>query len=93
MTVSNLKTHDAYVWGLVEHICTKIRAKFPVASFEVCAHPTQRGAIIDAHVPTDDDFEILDMVNPELDALLLTEDIAIYVRALGPAPKDNGPRG
>ncbi|HEY5869164.1 MAG TPA: hypothetical protein VI542_26960, partial [Candidatus Tectomicrobia bacterium] len=42
----------------MEHICTKISAKFPGASFEICAHPAQRGAIIDAHVPTEDDFEI-----------------------------------
>jgi hypothetical protein len=67
----------------VERICAKIRAKFPDATFEVCAHPTHRGAVIDAHVPTDDDFEILDLVNPELDDLLVEEDIAIYVRALG----------
>jgi hypothetical protein len=84
MTVSIRRTHDAYLRGLVKHICTKISAKFPGASFEVCTHPTQRGAIIDAHVPPDDDFEVLDLVNPELDELLLTEDIAIYVRALGP---------
>lgn len=89
MTVSIPKTHDAYVQGLVEHICTKISVKFPGASFEVCPHPTQRGAIIDAHVSTEDDFEVLDLVNPELDELLLAEDIAIYVRALGPAGKDN----
>ena len=89
MTVSILKTYDADVQGFVEHICTKIRAKFPGASFDVCAHPTQRGAIIDAHVPTDDDFAVLDLVNPELDELLLTEDIAIYVRALGPADAES----
>ena len=65
-------------------MCTKIRAKFSDAPFEVCAHPTQRGAIIDARVSTDDDFEILDLVNPELDDLLIEEGIAIYVRALGP---------
>lgn len=81
-----------HVWGLVEHICTKSRAKFPAASFEVGAHPVQRGAIIDAHVPTDDDFEVLDLMNPELDELLLAEDIAIYVRALGPATEDDGCR-
>ena len=90
MTVSIFSLHDGYVQGLVEHICTKISAKFPGASFEICAHPAQRGAIIDAHVPTEDDFEILDLVNPELDELLLTEDIAIYVRALGPADEDSG---
>ena len=84
MTVSILRTHDTYVQGLVEHICTKISTKFPGASFESCAHPVQRGAIIDAHVLTEDDFEVLDLVNPELDELLLTEGIAIYVRALGP---------
>jgi hypothetical protein len=81
-----------YVQGLVEHICAKISAKFPGASFEICAHPAQRGAIIDAHVSTDDDFEVLDLVNPELDELLLTEDIAIYVRALGPAGEGMGRR-
>lgn len=84
MTVSSLKTHDAYVWGVVEQLCTKIRAQFPEATFAVCAHPTHRGAIIDVHVPTDDDFEVLDLVNPELDELLLAEDIAISVRVLGP---------
>lgn len=89
MIVSNLKTHDAYVWGLVEHIYTKIRAKFPEASFEVCAHPTQRGAIIDAHVSTNDDFEVLDLVNPELDELLLAEDIAIYIRVLDSPVEDS----
>jgi len=88
MPVSSLKTYDAYVQALVEGICTKIRAKFPGASFATCPHPTQRGAIIDAHVPTDDDFEVLDLVNPRLDELLLTEDIAIYVRALGPSVED-----
>jgi hypothetical protein len=89
MTVSSLKTHDAYVQGLVEHICTKISAKFAGASFEICAHPIQRGAIIDAHGPTEDDFEVLDLVNPELDELFLAEDIAIYVRALGPADEES----
>jgi len=39
---------------------------------------------IDAHVPTNDDFGVLDLVNPALDELLITEDIAIYVRAVGP---------
>jgi hypothetical protein len=84
MTVSSLKTHDAYVWGVVEHLYTKIRAHFPEATFDVCAHPTQRGAIIDAHVATDDDFAVLDLVNPALDDLLLAEGIAICVRVLGP---------
>ncbi len=84
MKTGMLNTQDEYVCGLVEKTCAKIRAKFPNASFEVCTHPTQRGAIIDAHVPTDDDFEVLDLVNPELDDLLIEEDIAIYVRALGP---------
>jgi hypothetical protein len=27
MTVGRLKTHDAYVWGVVEQLCTEIRAK------------------------------------------------------------------
>jgi hypothetical protein len=85
--------YDTDVQSFVEHICTKIRTKFPGTSFDVCAHPTQRGAIIDAHVPTDDDFEFLDLVNPALDELLLTEDIAIYVRALGPADADSAERG
>jgi hypothetical protein len=85
MSVSSLQTHDAYVWGLVEQLCNRIRGAFPEASFAICAHPTQRGAIIDVQVPTDDDFAVLDLVNPELDELLLTEDIAISVRVLGPA--------
>ena len=92
MTVSILRTHDTYVQGLVEQICAKISAKFPGASFTICAHPAQRGAIIDAHVPTEDDFAVLDLVNQELDELLLTEDIAIYVRALGPSGEDSGRR-
>ncbi len=65
-------------------ICATITATFPEATFEIGAHPTQRGAIIDAHVPTDDDFAVLDLVNPTLDELLLREDMAIDVRALGP---------
>jgi hypothetical protein len=84
MNIGQFKTQDAYVWGLVEDICAKIRTKFPEATFEIGAHPTQRGAIIDAYVPTGDDFEVLDLVNPALDDLLIEEDIAIYVRALGP---------
>jgi hypothetical protein len=87
MSMSRLQTHDAHVWGIVEHLCTTIRAHFPEATFDVCAHPTQRGAIIDAHVATDDDFAVLDLVNPALDELLLTEGIAISVRVLGPAPE------
>ena len=83
MSINQLKTQDVYVWGLVEDLCTTIRTKFPEATFDVGVHPTQRGAIIDAHVPTDDDFEVLDLVNPALDDLLIDEDIAIYVRALG----------
>ena len=63
MTVSIPRTHDAYVQGLVEHICTKIGVKFSGVSFEVCPHPTQRGAIIDPHMSTEDDFEVLDLVN------------------------------
>ena len=92
MTVRILRTHDMYVQDLVEHICAKISAKFPRASFEICAHPTQRGAIIGAHVLTEDDLEVLDLVNPELDELLLTEGIAIYVRALGPLGEGSGHR-
>jgi len=84
MSVSVVDMQDEYICSVVERTCAKIRAKFPDATFAVCAHPTQRGAIIDAHVPTDDDFEVLDLVNPELDDLLIEEGIAIYVRALGP---------
>ena len=83
MKASYRQTHDAYVQQLVEQICGTITASFPEATFEIGAHPTQRGAIIDVHVPTDDDFAVLDLVNPTLDEWLLTEDIAIYVRALG----------
>jgi hypothetical protein len=93
MSVSSLQTHDAYVWGLVEQLCTKIRSAFPEATFDICAHPTRRGAVIDAHVPTDDDFAVLDLVNPELDELLLAEDIAISVRVLGPATAAEIKRG
>jgi hypothetical protein len=84
MNVHLSQTQDSYVQQLVDEICAIIRAKFPQTTFEVCAHPTHRGAIIDAHVPTDDDFAVLDLVNPALDELLITEDIAIYVRAVGP---------
>jgi hypothetical protein len=84
MNASFATTKDTYVLSLVEKTCTKIREKFPHVTFDICPHPTQRGAIIDAHVPTDDDFEVLDLVNPELDDLLIEEDIAIYVRAIGP---------
>jgi hypothetical protein len=93
MSVSSLQTHDAHVWGIVERLCTKIRAHFPEATFDVCAHPTQRGAIIDAHVATDDDFAVLDLVNPALDALLLDEGIAISVRVLGSSPEVSQSRG
>ncbi len=82
----SIRTHvseDDYVQTLVEKTCAKIKAKFPGATFDVCPHPGQRGAVIDAHVPTDDDFDVLDLVNPELDDLLVKEDIAIYVRAVG----------
>ncbi len=92
MTVSRLKTHDAYVWGVVEHLCTEIRTQFPEATFDVCAHPAPRGAMIDAHVATDDDFAVLDLVNPALDAWLLAEGIAISVRVLGPSPEASMPR-
>jgi hypothetical protein len=84
MKASHRQTQDTYVQQLVAQICATITATFPEATFEIGAHPTQRGAIIDAHVPTDDDFAVLDLVNPTLDELLLREDIAIYVRALGP---------
>ena len=85
MKASHCQTPDTYVQQLVAQICATITTTFPGATFEIGAHPTQRGAIIDAHVPTDDDFAVLDLVNPTLDELLLSEDIAIYVRALGPA--------
>jgi len=75
---------DQHVLDLIETTCAKIKTKFPDAKFAVCAHPTQRGAIIDAYVPTDDDFAVLDLINPALDDLLIEEDIAIYVRAIGP---------
>jgi hypothetical protein len=84
MKASRRQTQDPYVQQLVAQICATITATFSEATFEIGAHPTQRGAIIDAHVPTDDDFAVLDLVNPTLDELLLREDIAIYVRALGP---------
>lgn len=84
MSVSLATTQDQRVLDLVEAMYAKIKAKFPDATFEVCPHPTQRGAIIDAYVPTDDDFAVLDLVNPELDELLIEENIAIYVRAIGP---------
>lgn len=84
MKASPRHTPDPYVEQLVQQICATISARFPEATFEIGAHPTQRGAIIDAHVPTDDDFAVLDLVNPTLDDWLLSEEIAIYVRALGP---------
>jgi len=84
MSVSATKLQDKYVDGLVEKMCAKITEKFPSATFAVRVHPTHRGAIIDAHVPTNDDFEVFDLVNPELDDLLIAENIAISIRALGP---------
>lgn len=80
MNADALDTQDAYVSSQVEKTCAKIKTKFPHVTFEICPHPTHRGAVIDAHVPTDDDFEVLDLVNPDLDDLLIEEDIAIYVR-------------
>ncbi len=80
MNVGALDTQDTYVCDQVEKTCAKIKTKFPDVTFDICSHPTHRGAIIDAHVPTDDDFEVLDLVNPDLDDLLIEEDIAIYVR-------------
>ena len=85
MSLGTADKQDEHVRALVERTCARIKAKFPDATFEICSHPTRRGAIIDAHVSTDDDFEVLDLVNTELDDLLVEEDIAIYVRALGPA--------
>jgi hypothetical protein len=85
MNASPSPRHDPAVDHWVAQICATITATFPEATFAIGAHPTQRGAIIDAHVPTDDDFAVLDLVNPTLDELLLREEIAISVRALGPA--------
>jgi len=82
MSINVATTQDQHVLDLVETTCAKIKAKFPDATFAVCPHPTQRGAIIDAYVPTDDDFAVLDLVNLELDELLIEENIAIYVRAI-----------
>ena len=92
MSISVALTQDQYVLDLVEATCARIKAKFPEATFAVCPHPTQRGAIIDSYVPTDDDFAVLDLVNPELDELLIEEDIAIYVRAIGPLKGVSGGR-
>ena len=36
MSVSSLQTHDAYVWGLVEQLCNRIRGAFPEATFAIC---------------------------------------------------------
>ena len=49
--------------------------------------------MIDAHVSTDDDYAVLDLVNPVLDASLLAEGIAISVRVLGPSLEASMPRG
>jgi hypothetical protein len=84
MNVGAVNPQDKRIDDLIERTCAKIRTKFPHATFAFCLHPTQRGAIIDAYVPTDDDFEVLDLVHPELDDLLLEEDIAIYVRVVSP---------
>ena len=59
MSVGAANMQDEYVNGLVEKTCAKIKEKFPDAAFEICAHPTQRGAIIDAYVSTDDDLQSL----------------------------------
>ena len=80
MNLDALNLQDPHVSDGVEKTCARIRARFSSATFSIRAHPTHRGAIIDAHVPTEDDFEVLDLVNPELDDLLIDEDIAIYVR-------------
>jgi hypothetical protein len=81
---SSNNSGDSYLDKLIERTCAKILAAFPHATFEIGAHPHQRGAIVDAHVPTDDDFAVLDLVNPDLDDLLIKEGIAIYVRVLDP---------
>jgi hypothetical protein len=93
MRVSRLQTHEAHVGSIVEHLCVKIRAHLPEASVDVGAQPAPRGAMIDAHVSTDDDDAVLDLVNPVLDASLLAEGIAISVRVMGPSPEVNMPRG
>lgn len=81
---ANNESKDTYLDEVIERICAKIVATFPSTTFDIRGHPSQRGAIIDAYVPTDDDFAVLDLVNPELDDLLVEENIAIYVRVLGP---------
>jgi hypothetical protein len=93
MSVSRLQTHDAHVGSLMEHLCAKIRAHFPEATVDVGAHPAPRGAMIDAHVSTDDDDAVLDLVNPALDASLLAEGSAISVRVLGSSLEASMPRG
>jgi hypothetical protein len=72
---------------------TCVALPFPEATVDVGAHPAQRGAMIDAHVSTDDDYAVLDLVNPALDASLLAEGIAISVRVLGPSLEASMPRG
>ena len=91
MGVGAVSADAEYVRGLMERACAKIRSRFPEARSHVRTHPSHRGAIIDAHVPTDDDFEVLDLVNSELDDVLIDEDIAMYVRALGPPCEVNLP--
>jgi hypothetical protein len=80
--VSSNNRGDIHLDKLIKRTCAKILAAFPGATFEIGAHPYQRGAIVDAHVPTDDDFAVLDLVNPDLDDLLIEEGIAIYVQVL-----------
>jgi hypothetical protein len=41
--------------------------------------------MIDAHVPTDDDYADLDLLNPALNASLLAGSIAVSARVLGPS--------
>jgi hypothetical protein len=49
--------------------------------------------MIDVHVSTDDDFAVLDLVNPAGDAWLLDEGIAISIRVLRTSPEASMPRG
>ena len=40
MNIGALDTQDVYVCSQVEKTCTKIRTKFPGATFDIGAHPT-----------------------------------------------------
>jgi hypothetical protein len=58
-------------------------AHFPETTCEIGTHPTRRGASIDAHVSTDNDFTVLALMHPTLDDWLLSAEMALCVRALG----------